>query len=247
LQGVARLLRLHWVARPFFLSFLPRQKSLPSAMLKQIASSLFQVLPSGTLPQDTYAAIDAAKEWLQSDQLSDGFAVHSILQHVARHTSIPASVGSRGTSAPTTAAASTEATTSGKGNSNSRTNSKTTATTSAEKPKTPGAGSGTSMTFMHVTLPGEEIPTVVGGVTNLVLALGRADGLAGVLAARAWTNALEAVCNKTRTDAWRRGVLEGINQRADMSLLTSEFSPRLQVIQMLRSGELPHFSTGDEV
>lgn len=191
-------------------------------MFKQIAASLLSPSPSGTLRTDTYSAIDSAKQWLQSDQPGDGISVNAVLKLVAQHTTVPSSTGSR----PSAPAAAAVATVPEKG-----------MTTSTDTPKAPDAApSGGSLPFMHVTLPSEEIPVAVGGVTNLVLALGRADGMAGVLAARAWSDALAAASGKQRSDQWRRGVLRGVTHLVDVSLLTTEFGPRLQTISILKSG-----------
>ncbi|KZV91762.1 hypothetical protein EXIGLDRAFT_769612 [Exidia glandulosa HHB12029] len=199
-------------------------------MFKQIAASLLSPSPSGTLRTDTYSAIDAAKNWLQSDQPGDGISVNAILKLVAQHTTLPNSTGSYNSPAATT----TVATVPEKG-----------ATTSTETPKAPTATSS-SVPFMHVTLPGEEIPVAIGGVTNLVLALGRADGMAGVMAARAWTDALAAANTKQRSDQWRRGVLKGVMNMVDISLLTTEFGPRLQTISILKSVAATLFGRGSD-
>ncbi|EJD53617.1 hypothetical protein AURDEDRAFT_180057 [Auricularia subglabra TFB-10046 SS5] len=199
-------------------------------MLKQIATSLFASSPSGTLRTDTYAAIDTAKNWLNSDQPGDGMSLNAILKLVAQHTTVPSSTGSIRASP---AAASPQA--------------KEGESVSTAPPKAPEVGAKSSgLSFMHVAIPAEEIPVTIGGVTNLVLALGRADGMAGVLAARAWVDTLASTNNKQRSDEWRRAILAGINQMADMSLLTSEFGPRLQMISILKSVAASLYGRGSE-
>ncbi|KAH7103385.1 hypothetical protein BKA62DRAFT_696783 [Auriculariales sp. MPI-PUGE-AT-0066] len=198
-------------------------------MFKQIATSLLSG-PSGTLRLDTYAAIDAVKAWLQSDQVGDGLSVNAILKLVAKHTTLPSSTGSM-------ARTLTQAQPGDKGNASTENPKASDATTSA---------GGGSVPFLHITIPAEEIPIAVGGVTNLVLALSRSDSMAGVLAARAWTDALTQANTKSRSDAWRRGIVDGINQRADMSLLTTEFGPRLQVIHILKTVAATLFGRGSE-
>lgn len=91
----------------------------------------------------------------------------------------------------------------------------------------------------------EEIPIIVGAITNMVLELSKLDGMQGVIAMRTWTDALGASlkvwnakgADEHRRDVIREGVMKGINVLTDHMLLTREFAARLQMIGYLKGGK----------
>jgi len=115
--------------------------------------------------------------------------------------------------------------------------------------------------FMHVAIASEEIPVVVGGVTNMVFALSRVDGVAGSMAARTWVDALgevyraksEALKNAgedeeaiEKLETFAQGIVKGVGQFADVTLLTREFGPRVQIMSLIKSVSTMVFGVGSE-
>jgi hypothetical protein len=110
-----------------------------------------------------------------------------------------------------------------------------------------------ALPFMHVALACEEIPVVVGGVTNMVFALSKVDGVAGSMAARTWVDALGEAYRvrheaskraggdddqaKEKLEALAQGIVKGVGQFADVTMLTREFGPRVQIMSLIKSGE----------
>lgn len=87
----------------------------------------------------------------------------------------------------------------------------------------------------------EETAVVVGGVTNMVLEMSKWEGMAGGMAMKTWIDALVSgyarVDRGSHKDAIARGIVKGINQNADISLMTKEFTAKIQIISCLKNRE----------
>lgn len=86
-----------------------------------------------------------------------------------------------------------------------------------------------------------EIAVVVGGVTNMVLEMSKWEGMAGGMAMRTWVDGLvEAhgrVVPGSRKDMTAKGIGRGISQNTDVSLMTREFTTKIQIISSLKTRE----------
>ncbi|KAJ7074830.1 hypothetical protein B0H15DRAFT_957023 [Mycena belliarum] len=84
-----------------------------------------------------------------------------------------------------------------------------------------------------------EVSVVVCGVTNMILEMSRWEGMAGGMAMRTWADALVEVHGRlpagSRKDGIARGVARGISQNTEVSLMTKEFTARIQIISSLKS------------
>ncbi len=83
-----------------------------------------------------------------------------------------------------------------------------------------------------------EVAVVVGGVTNMILELSKWEGMAAGMAMRTWVDALvEAHSKASRKTIIAQGVSRGLGQFTDASLLTKDFTTRIQIISCLKTGE----------
>lgn len=86
-----------------------------------------------------------------------------------------------------------------------------------------------------------EIAVVVGGVTSMILELSKWEGMSSGMAMRTWIDALVDAHAKATTpnrkEAIAKGITFGLNQHTDASLLTKDFTTRIQVISCLKTGE----------
>ncbi|KAG9312260.1 hypothetical protein JVU11DRAFT_7563 [Chiua virens] len=93
-----------------------------------------------------------------------------------------------------------------------------------------------------------EVALLVAGITNMVLEMSKWDGMAGAMTLRTWVDALcdahaRIIDSNAERGTGRRkelvgqGITRGINQLSDVSLMTREFAPRIQIISLLKSGE----------
>jgi hypothetical protein len=68
------------------------------------------------------------------------------------------------------------------------------------------------------------------------------EGMAGGMAMRTWSDALVEVYGRlpagSRKDGVAKGIIRGITQNTDVSLMTREFTAKIQIISSLKSGEL---------
>ncbi|KAJ8515815.1 hypothetical protein ONZ45_g6806 [Pleurotus djamor] len=89
---------------------------------------------------------------------------------------------------------------------------------------------------------------IVGGVTNMVLEMMKwpGEGMAGGMALRTWVDVLVESYNKVGGDksgekkaAIARGITKGVNQYTNPSLISSEFTTKIQIVSSLKSGTLP--------
>jgi len=92
-----------------------------------------------------------------------------------------------------------------------------------------------------------EVAVIVGGVTNMALEISRWEGMAGAMVMTTWVDALveghKKVDAESRKGLIAKGITRGLNHNADIALMTKEFTPKIQIISTLKSGELPHLST----
>jgi len=83
-----------------------------------------------------------------------------------------------------------------------------------------------------------EIAIVVGGVTNMILELSKWEGMAAGMAMRTWVDGLvEAHSKASQKTTIAQGVSRGLGQFTDASLLTKDFTTRIQIISCLKTGE----------
>ncbi|KAH9485767.1 hypothetical protein JR316_0002682 [Psilocybe cubensis] len=84
-----------------------------------------------------------------------------------------------------------------------------------------------------------EIAVIVGGITNMILELSKWEGLSAGMAMRTWVDSLVEARNKassqTRIDLIAKGVTRGLNQYTDVTLLTKDFTTRIQIISCLKT------------
>lgn len=90
-----------------------------------------------------------------------------------------------------------------------------------------------------------EVAIIVGGVTNMILEFSKWEGMAGGMAIRTWVDALvdahaKAVVSArsvgaARKDMVAKGITKGLNQNTDITLMTKEFTSKIQIISCLKS------------
>lgn len=85
-----------------------------------------------------------------------------------------------------------------------------------------------------------EVAVIVGGVTNMIMELSKWEGMAGGMAMRTWVDAVVEAHGRVgpgaRKDMIAKGVTRGINQNTDVSLMTKEFTAKIQIISALKTG-----------
>ena len=90
--------------------------------------------------------------------------------------------------------------------------------------------------------PDSEIAVIVGGVTNLILELSKWEGMSAGMAMRTWVDdslveSYFKASSESRKDLIAKGILRGLNQYTDASLLTRDFTTRIQIITCLKTGQ----------
>lgn len=84
-----------------------------------------------------------------------------------------------------------------------------------------------------------EIAVIVGGITNMVLELSKWEGMSAGMAMRTWVDALveahSRASSQTRKEAIAKGITRGLNQFTDVTLLTKDFTTRIQIISCLKT------------
>lgn len=90
----------------------------------------------------------------------------------------------------------------------------------------------------------EEVSIIVGAITNLALELGGMDTYGGVVALRSWVDVLDAVIRnwKARGESSVgtricEGIVQGVNTHADPTYISKEFAARVQIVNILKTGE----------
>ncbi|KAG7441036.1 uncharacterized protein BT62DRAFT_909313 [Guyanagaster necrorhizus] len=98
-----------------------------------------------------------------------------------------------------------------------------------------------------------EVAIVVGGVTSMVLEMSRWEGMAGGMAMKTWVDALGGAYARIGDDdgslrkaTIAKGITRGINQNADVSLMTKEFTAKIQIITCLKSLITRVYGVGSE-
>ncbi|KAF9525004.1 hypothetical protein CPB83DRAFT_860391 [Crepidotus variabilis] len=95
-----------------------------------------------------------------------------------------------------------------------------------------------------------EVAVIVGGITSMILELSRWEGLSSGMAMRTWVDGLVDAHSKattaTRKDAIAKGITHGLNRFTDASLLTKDFTTRIQVISCLKTVSSRIYGAGTE-
>ncbi|KAJ3757186.1 hypothetical protein EV360DRAFT_46548 [Lentinula raphanica] len=95
-----------------------------------------------------------------------------------------------------------------------------------------------------------EVGVIVGGITNMVLEMSKWEALAGGMAMRTWVNTLvnvyATIPQSSKKERIAQGIVLGINQKTEYSLMTKEFAARIQIISCLKSLCPKIFGTGSE-
>jgi len=84
-----------------------------------------------------------------------------------------------------------------------------------------------------------EIGVIVGGITNLILELSKWEGMSSGMAMRTWVDTLVdgyfRASSEARKELIAKGILRGLNQYTDATLLTKDFTTRIQIITCLKT------------
>ncbi|KAJ7208837.1 hypothetical protein GGX14DRAFT_110097 [Mycena pura] len=84
-----------------------------------------------------------------------------------------------------------------------------------------------------------EASVVVCGVTNMILEMSRWEGMASGMAMRTWADSLVEAHGRlpggARRDGIAKGIVRGISQNADITLMTKEFTAKIQIMSSLKS------------
>ncbi|KAG6811731.1 hypothetical protein H0H92_006083 [Tricholoma furcatifolium] len=95
-----------------------------------------------------------------------------------------------------------------------------------------------------------EIALIVGGITNMILEYSMWESMSGGLAVRTWVDALieayGAVAAKEQRDAIAKGITRGINHNTNVSLMTKDFTARIQIISALKRVSSQIYGSGTD-
>ncbi|KAJ7597577.1 hypothetical protein C8J56DRAFT_818206 [Mycena floridula] len=84
-----------------------------------------------------------------------------------------------------------------------------------------------------------EVSVIIGGVTNMLLEMSKWEGMASGMAMRTWTDALgdahARIQPGPRKEQVAKGITKGIAQNTDISLMTREFTTKIQIISSLKT------------
>ncbi|KAJ7766994.1 hypothetical protein DFH07DRAFT_335269 [Mycena maculata] len=84
-----------------------------------------------------------------------------------------------------------------------------------------------------------EVSVVVCGVTNMILEMSKWEGMAGGMTMRTWSDGLVEAHGRlpagSRKNGIAKGIVRGISQNTDISLMTKEFTAKIQIISSLKS------------
>lgn len=84
-----------------------------------------------------------------------------------------------------------------------------------------------------------EVSVVVCGVTNMILEMSKWEGMAGGMAMRTWSDALVEAHGRlpagSRKDSVGKGIVRGVSQNTDITLMTKEFTAKIQIISSLKN------------
>ncbi|KAJ7895393.1 hypothetical protein B0H13DRAFT_2252448 [Mycena leptocephala] len=84
----------------------------------------------------------------------------------------------------------------------------------------------TKMGLENIGSAENEVSVVVCGVTNMILEMSKWEGMAGGMAMRTWSDALDSV---------GKGIVRGVSQNTDITLMTKEFTAKIQIISSLKN------------
>lgn len=98
----------------------------------------------------------------------------------------------------------------------------------------------TQLGFDAIGQTESEVAVIVGGVTNMVMEVSKWEGMAGAMAMNTWVEAVveghrRVDAGQAKKDAIARGITRGLNYNTDMTLLTQEFTAKIQIISSLKS------------
>jgi hypothetical protein len=86
-----------------------------------------------------------------------------------------------------------------------------------------------------------EVAIIVGSVTNMILEMSRWDAMAGGMVMGGWIEAMRVAHTKVplsppgRKEAIAKGIMKGVNERTDVSLMSKEFAARVQIISQMKT------------
>ncbi|KAF8172553.1 hypothetical protein K438DRAFT_1611749 [Mycena galopus ATCC 62051] len=84
-----------------------------------------------------------------------------------------------------------------------------------------------------------EVSVIVCGVTNMILEMSRWEGMAGGMAMRTWSDALVEAHGRlpagSKKEGVGKGIVRGITHNTDITLMTKEFTAKIQIISCLKS------------
>jgi len=95
-----------------------------------------------------------------------------------------------------------------------------------------------------------EVAVIVGGITNMVLEYSKWESMSGGMAMRTWVDGLVDAHGKvaagSKRDMISKGITRGINQNTDVSLMTSDFTSRIQIMSCLRTVNSRIYGSGTD-
>ncbi|KAJ7230915.1 hypothetical protein B0H12DRAFT_1029794 [Mycena haematopus] len=97
----------------------------------------------------------------------------------------------------------------------------------------------TKMGLENIGSAESEVSVVVCGVTNMILEMSKWEGMAGGMAMRTWSDGLVEAHGRlpagSKKDGVAKGIVRGISQNTNISLMTKEFTAKIQIISSLKS------------
>ncbi|KAF9558124.1 hypothetical protein CPC08DRAFT_819496 [Agrocybe pediades] len=95
-----------------------------------------------------------------------------------------------------------------------------------------------------------EIAVIVGGITNMILELSKWEGMSAGMAMRTWVDSLvedhKRASSQTRRDLIAKGITRGLSQFTDGTLLTKDFTTRIQIISCLKTVSARIYGAGTD-
>jgi len=95
-----------------------------------------------------------------------------------------------------------------------------------------------------------EVAMIVGGITNMIMELSKWEGMTGGMAMRTWTDTLVEAHGRigagSRKDMIAKGITRGLNHNTDITLVTREFTSRIQIISCLKTVSTRIYGAGTD-
>ncbi|KAF9461829.1 hypothetical protein BDZ94DRAFT_1262718 [Collybia nuda] len=95
-----------------------------------------------------------------------------------------------------------------------------------------------------------EVAVIVGGITNMTMEFSKWESMSGGMAMRTWVDGLvEAhgrVAPGSRKDSIAKGITRGINQNTDVTLMTKDFTAKIQIISCLKTVSTRIYGPGSD-